>query len=111
MSEVYDPYSARPVAANKSAPMREEGTTVGGVAGPELRAFVERIERVHEDKKALSDDEKLIYAELKARGFDPKTVRAVIRLRKKDEHERQEEQAVLDLYLEALGMPLFGGGL
>ena len=69
-----------------------------------LKAFVERIERLEEEKKALSDDIRDVYAEAKANGFDTKTLRAVIRMRKQDTAERQEQEALLDLYLNALGM-------
>ena len=75
-----------------------------GVARDQLRAFVERIERLEEEKKTIADDIKDVYAELKGTGFDAKAVRTIIRLRKKDQAERQEEEAILDLYLAALGM-------
>ncbi len=74
------------------------------VAGEELKQFIERIERLEEEKKALSDDIKDVYAELKGRGFDASVVRLVIRIRKTDQNERQEQEAILDLYLQALGM-------
>ena len=73
------------------------------VAG-QLRAFIERIERLEEDKQAIADDIKEVFAELKGTGFDTKAVRTLIRLRKKDQAERQEEEAILDLYKAALGM-------
>lgn len=76
----------------------------GGVAADQLRAFVERIERLEEEKKAISDDIKDVYAEAKAMGFDVKILRQVIRLRKQEPHEREEMEAILDLYLHALGM-------
>jgi uncharacterized protein (UPF0335 family) len=79
-----------------------------GIAAAQLKSIVERIERLEEEKKALSDDVKDVYAEAKANGFDTKTLRAVIRLRKKDRAEREEQEALLGLYLNALGMgPLF----
>lgn len=74
------------------------------VAGDQLRAFVERIERLEEEKKVISDDIKDVYAEAKGNGFDVKILRKVVSLRKKQPHEREEEEAVLDLYLSALGM-------
>ncbi|MBN7757008.1 DUF2312 domain-containing protein [Nitratireductor aquimarinus] len=77
---------------------------VNTVAAGQLRAFVERVERLEEDKKSVGDDIKLVYAEMKANGFDTKAVRAIIRLRKKDQAERQEEEAMIDLYKAALGM-------
>jgi uncharacterized protein (UPF0335 family) len=74
------------------------------VAAGQLRAFIERIERLEEEKKTIGDDIKEVYAEMKGTGFDIKAVRTIIRLRKKDQAERQEEEAILDLYKAALGM-------
>ena len=70
----------------------------------QLKAFVERIERLEEEKKAISDDIRDVYAESKGNGFDVKALRAVVRLRKQDANERQEQQLILDTYLNALGM-------
>jgi uncharacterized protein (UPF0335 family) len=70
----------------------------------QLRSFIERIERLEEEKKAIAADIKEVYAEAKATGFDTKIMRKVVTLRKKDSAERQEEEALLDLYLGALGM-------
>ena len=81
--------------------MEEGGSTV---AAGQLRAFVERIERLEEDKKTIAEDIKEVYAELKGTGFDTKAVRTIVRLRKKDQAERQEEETILDLYMNALGM-------
>ena len=75
-----------------------------GVARDQLRAFIERIERLEEEKKAISDDIKEIYAEAKGNGFDTKVLRQVVRIRKQDQHERAEQEAILDLYMHALGM-------
>ena len=69
-----------------------------------LKAFVERIERLEEEKKALSDDIRDVYAEAKGNGFDVKALRQVVRLRKQDKDERAEQEAILDTYLQALGM-------
>jgi uncharacterized protein (UPF0335 family) len=74
------------------------------VAAGQLKAFIERIERLEEEKQTLADDIKEVYAEMKGTGFDTKAVRTIIRLRKKDANERQEEEAILDLYMAALGM-------
>jgi uncharacterized protein (UPF0335 family) len=74
-----------------------------GVAADELRSIIERIERLTEEKKALADDIKDVYAEAKSRGFNVKVLREVVRLRAKDAHERQEFEAILELYMEALG--------
>ena len=70
----------------------------------QLRTIVARIERLEEEKKALADDIREVYAEAKANGFDVKAIRTVIRIRKQDENKRREEEAVLDTYLHALGM-------
>ena len=77
---------------------------VGGIAADRLKSFIERIERLEEEKQTISDDIKEVYAEMKGNGFDVKAVRAIVRLRKKDQAERQEEEAILDLYKAALGM-------
>ncbi len=74
------------------------------VAAGQLRAFIERVERLEEEKQTIADDIKEVYAEMKGVGFDTKAVRTLIRLRKKDQAERQEEEAILDLYKNALGM-------
>ena len=74
------------------------------VAQDQLRAFIERIERMEEEKKAISDDIKEIYAEAKGNGFDTKVLRQIIRIRKQDANERAEQEALLELYMAALGM-------
>lgn len=74
------------------------------VAAGQLRALIERIERLEEEKKTISDDIKEIYAEAKGTGFDIKALRTIVRLRKKDQAEREEEEAMIDLYKNALGM-------
>jgi uncharacterized protein (UPF0335 family) len=74
----------------------------GGFAAAHLRAFIERIERLEEEKRALAGDIKEIYAEAKANGFAPKIMRHVVRLRKMDVAERQEQEALIDVYLNAL---------
>lgn len=76
------------------------------VAQDQLRAFVERIERMEEEKKAIAEDIKEIYAEAKGNGFDTKVLRQVIRIRKQDRAERLEQEAILELYLAALGMSM-----
>ncbi|MFS8180860.1 DUF2312 domain-containing protein [Pseudovibrio denitrificans] len=76
----------------------------GGVAADQLRAFIERIERLEEEKKVLADDIKDVYAEAKGNGFDVKVMRKLVSLRKRKPHEREEEETILDLYLHALGM-------
>lgn len=83
---------------------RGKADNVVGIAGAQLKSVVERIERLEEEKKALADDIKDVYAEAKGNGFDTKTIRTVVRLRKLDRAEREEQEALLDLYLNALGM-------
>ena len=77
---------------------------VGGIAGDRLKSFVERIERLEEEKAALTSDVRDVYAEAKSSGFDIKILRQVIRLRKLDEPARNEQEELLDLYMRALGM-------
>lgn len=77
---------------------------VNAVTRDQLRAFIERIELLEESKKTISDDIRDVYAEASGNGFDAKILKKVIALRKKDERERMEEEAVLDTYLSALGM-------
>lgn len=79
-------------------------TNVGGVAGEQLEQFVMRIERLEEEKQAIADDIKNVYAEAKGQGFDVKILRKVISLRKKEPQERNEEEEILQLYMAALGM-------
>lgn len=74
------------------------------VSAGQLRAFIERIESLEEEKAAVSEQIKEVYAEAKGTGFDVKIIRKVVSLRKKDSQERQEEEALLELYLSALGM-------
>ena len=69
-----------------------------------LRAFIERIERLEEEKKALSDDIRDVYAEAKGNGFDARVIRKIVSIRKQDRDKRREEEEILDLYLSALGM-------
>ena len=76
----------------------------GSIAADELRLLIERIERLEEEKKAMADDIRDVYAEAKARGYDPKTMRTVVRLRKMETHVRQEAEAILDTYKAALGL-------
>ena len=77
---------------------------VGGVAPDQLRSYIERIERLEEEKAALQADIKEVYNEAKSNGFDTKIMRQVVRLRKMDENDRQEQEHMLDLYKRALDM-------
>ena len=79
-------------------------TDTGGIAQDVLRSFVERIERLEEEKKNLADDIKEVYAEAKGNGFDVKILRKIIAMRKMEDHDRQEQEALIDLYAHALGM-------
>lgn len=81
-----------------------QDVSTDGVAADELKQFVERIERLEEEKKGIADDIKEVFAELKGRGFDTKIVRKIVQIRRQDANERQEQEAILDLYLQALGM-------
>ena len=81
-----------------------ENAAEPNVAAEELRSFVERVERLEEEKKTISDDIKDVYGEAKSRGYDVKVLRKVVSLRKQDRDERAEQEAILDLYLQALGM-------
>ena len=74
------------------------------VAADQLKAFIERIERLEEEKAALAGDIKEVFLEAKGNGFDTKAMRKILSLRKKDHAERQEEEAILELYMQALGM-------
>ncbi len=76
----------------------------GNVAADELRLLIERIERLEEEKKAIADDVKDVYLEAKSRGYDTKTIRAIVRLRKMENHVRQEAEALLETYKAALGL-------
>lgn len=75
-----------------------------GVSGQRLKAFIERVERLEEEKRGLADDIKDIYAEAKATGFDTKTMRKVVRLRRMDTEKRREEDELLELYCSAIGL-------
>lgn len=74
------------------------------VAKEQLKSIIERVERLEEEKKAISDDIKDVFGEAKANGFDTKVLRQIVRLRKQDLAERQEQETIRDLYLHALGM-------
>jgi uncharacterized protein (UPF0335 family) len=73
-------------------------------AAAELKQFIERVERLEEEKKTVSDDIRDVFAEMKGRGYDVKAVRQILKIRKQDQAERQEQEAILDVYMQALGM-------
>lgn len=78
-------------------------SVLSGQGSGRLRTIIERLERLEEDKQAVMDDMKEVFAEAKGEGYDVKILRKVIRIRKQDKAKRQEEDAILDLYLSALG--------
>jgi len=88
--------------ATAAAAVNDEPAT--RFAKDQLKAIVERIERLEEEKKAIADDIKDVYAEAKGNGFDVKALRTIIRLRKQDADERAEEETILETYMQALGM-------
>ena len=100
-AEEFDPTSVRRAATSDG---RDRANDVSEVAGDQLRSFVERIERLEEEKKTIADDIKDVYAEAKGNGFDTKVLRRVISMRKQDQNERLEQEAITELYLQALGM-------
>lgn len=87
-----------------SAAVKEETDTAHSFAKGQLKAIIERIEKLEEEKKAISDDIKDVYGEAKGNGFDVKALRTIIRLRKQDADERQEQETILETYMQALGM-------
>ncbi len=87
-----------------AAAAQQDEATVHRFAKDQLKAFVERVERLEEEKKTIADDIRDVYAEAKGNGFDIKTLRVVVRLRKQDVNERKEQEAILETYLHALGM-------
>jgi uncharacterized protein (UPF0335 family) len=94
--------AATAAAATPATPAKEE--PVARFAKDQLKAIIERIEHLEEEKKAIADDIKDVYAEAKGNGFDVKALRTVVRLRKQDKAEREEQEAILEVYLHALGM-------
>ena len=85
-----------------AAAVKEDHAT--SFAKDQLKSIIERIERLEEEKKTISDDIRDVYAESKGNGFDVKALRTIVRLRKQDPNERQEEESILETYMSALGM-------
>ena len=85
-------------------PVSEEQLTTGGVAADRLRSLVERIERLEEERKAIGDDVRDVYSEAKGVGYDVKTMRKIVSIRKMDASDRAEQETLLDTYMHALGM-------
>jgi uncharacterized protein (UPF0335 family) len=96
--------SRREVAMSTAAAVKQEERTAR-FAKDHLKAFVERIERLEEEKKAIAGDVRDVYAEAKANGFDTKALRAIVRLRGQDAEERREHETIVETYMHALGMP------
>ncbi len=84
--------------------MSKSPKRVGGVAVDQLKSIISRIEKLEEEKQAIADDIKDVFAEAKGNGYDVKAIRQIIRIRKQDAQEREEEETVLDTYMRALGM-------
>lgn len=91
------------VADTQSNEPVDQSDAIGAVARDQLKSIIARIERLEEEKKAIADDIKEVYAEAKANGYDTKVLRKVVSLRKQDRNERAEQEALLELYLGALG--------
>jgi uncharacterized protein (UPF0335 family) len=87
-----------------SAAVQEHESPSTSFAKDQLKAIIERIERLEEEKKTISDDIRDVYAEAKGNGFDVKALRTIVRLRKQDANERQEQETILETYMQALGM-------
>ena len=90
--------------AAASRTRQQDETETGGIAADRLRSFIERIERLEEERKALASDIKDVYAETKSAGFDVAVVRKLISIRRKEPAEVEEEETLLDIYRRALGM-------
>lgn len=89
---------------NTAAKTEETVDNSGEVSGQRLKSFIERVERLEEEKKALAEDIRDVYSEAKATGFEPKIIRKIVSLRKTNLEKRREEQELLDLYMSAIGM-------
>ncbi|WP_315835426.1 DUF2312 domain-containing protein [Bradyrhizobium prioriisuperbiae] len=87
-----------------SAAVMEQESPSTSFAKDQLKSIIERIERLEEEKKTISDDIRDVYAEAKGNGFDVKALRTIVRLRKQDANERQEQETILETYMQALGM-------
>ena len=89
---------------NTAAKTEETVDNSGEVSGQRLKSFIDRVERLEEEKKALAEDIRDVYSEAKATGFEPKIIRKIVSLRKTNLEKRREEQELLDLYMSAIGM-------
>lgn len=84
--------------------MAKQKTRVGGIAGDQLRSIIDRVEKLEEEKNAIGADIRDVFSEAKGNGYDVKALRQIIKIRKMDVHERDEQEQVLDTYMRALGM-------
>jgi len=92
------------MATATAAAVNDEEQPATRFAKDQLKAFIERVERLEEEKKAIADDIRDVYAEAKGNGFDVKALRTIVRLRKQDANERAEQETILETYMQALGM-------
>lgn len=88
----------------QKSPQEMETTNIHDISGNRLKSFIERIERMEEEKSVIAEDIRDIYAEAKGTGFDPKVMRKIVSLRKTELEKRREEQELLELYMSAIGM-------
>lgn len=106
--ETFDPYNPANLPDRTEERRAEkkaiQAGDVNNLAASKLRSYIERVERLEEEKASVSDDIKNVYGEAKGDGFDPKAMRVIVRMRKEDPAKRAEREAVLDTYLAALGM-------
>jgi uncharacterized protein (UPF0335 family) len=98
----FSPSVFQEYAMATAAAVKEESATK--FAKDQLKSVIERVERLEEEKKTISDDIRDVYAEAKGNGFDVKALRTIVRLRKQDANERQEQETILETYMQALGM-------
>ncbi|WP_051395823.1 MULTISPECIES: DUF2312 domain-containing protein [Asaia] len=98
------PFDVNEAAASRARQAADPDSNVGGIAVERLRSVIERVERLEEERKALAGDIKDIFAEAKSAGFDVPTLKNIIRLRKKEPSEIEEQETLLDIYRRALGM-------
>ena len=96
--------SRAPAAASRARQIADPDAKVGGIAADRLRSILERIEKLEEERKALASDIKDIYAESKGAGFEPAIIKQLIRIRKQEPADVEEQETLLDLYKRALGM-------
>jgi uncharacterized protein (UPF0335 family) len=97
-------FDAMDAKASRDRQEADPESEVGGIAADRLRSIIERVERLEEERKALADDIKDIFAEAKSAGFEVKVIRQIIRIRKQEPAEVEEQETLLDLYRRALGM-------